>query len=303
LIVADIEDVSATLASTIAGLLTGSGGVPLNGVQTDVFPGWPKPNDLKAALAAGAVQVSVYPMPGASGSATRHERDWELLTAAVVTTTVTISNGIITFGGSITLPLNVSVNSESLTATYGATDSDTLTSLASNVAAACVASGIRAAASGAVLTLASGDPYATVSLGGQGVLGRENAREKQIFQITTWAPSQALRQATAAAFEPYLMGIDTLTLPDKSAGHIFFMKSLLNDHSELENLYRKDVWFTVEYPYVETTPAYSVTLFTSTIVPISTPLFSPMMDTVDAGNQITWGGVPITWGGVPITWG
>lgn len=272
---ADIEDVAATLASTIAGLLTGSGGTPLNGVQTDIFPGWPKPNDLKAALAAGNVQISVYPMPGATSNVTRHQRNWELVSAASITTTAAISGGVITFGGTITLPLNVAVTSEGLTANYQAVSGETLTSLASHVATACVTAGIQASASGAAVTLASNDPNAAVSLGGQGTLGRENARSKQVFTISIWAPSPSLRSTTAKAFEPYLMGLDTLTLPDGSVGHIFFQREQDNDHSEVEGLYRRDIWFTCEFPYVETAPAYSVTTFTPTFAPASGLLNPP----------------------------
>jgi hypothetical protein len=256
--VADIEDVADALASIVTGFLTGAGGAPLTGVQTDVFAGWPEPTALKQSLAAGNVTVSVYAMPGATSAVTRHQRDWERTGTSAITTTAAVAGGTITFGGTITLPLNVTIQAPgNKSASYAAQTGDTLATLASGVATALNLAGVQASANGAAVTVADGGPL-TVSLGGQGTLIRENAREKQVFQITVWAPTQALRLATSRAFEALLMGLDVVALPDGSQGNIMFMRNMLNDHSQLENLYRRDVWMTVEYPITETTIAWDV---------------------------------------------
>jgi hypothetical protein len=254
---ADVEDVSQVLVTLIAGMLTGAGGVPLTGVQTDAFAGWPKPNDLNAAMTAGAIQVSIYPQAGSSTQVTRHQRQWERTGTSAITTTAVIAGGVITFGGSVTLPLNVAVAAQGRSTNYAAVAGETLASLAIAVAASCVAAGIGASASGATVILASGGP-ATITLGGEGTLIRENAREEQIFQITVWAPTQALRQATTKAFESQLAGTDVLNLPDGSQANIRYMKHMINDHSEVENLYRADIWYRIEYPVTETTPGWDI---------------------------------------------
>lgn len=249
---ADVEDVAAALADLVAGFVTGTGGVPLTGVQTDIVTGWPRPNDLKDTLADGGVMISVFPLSGATSNVTRHQWEWETVMVPEITATADVEGGTITFGGAIVLPFNICVTAPGCrAASYAAVAGETPESLAAAVAAALRASGEPTVASGAQVITGRGGPL-TVTLGGSGVLAREAAREKQVFRITTWASSQALRLATAKVFEAKLLALTRIRLPDGTIGTPKYMRTIVSDHGELESEYRRDLDLFVEYPIIET---------------------------------------------------
>lgn len=243
---ADLESVTNTLATTIAGLLTDAP----TGYPTRVFPGWPLTNDLIASLAAGQVMISVFPMPGASSNVTRHESNWRLLTPSVITTTYTAAGGVVTFGGTITLPLNVRIAN----ALYAAQVGDTLADIASGITSALHVQGIPATSNGASVTVDSTD----VQFGSKATFVNDSFRTKQVFMISIWAPSPAARAATANAFQGNLFGTPRLTLEDGSTGIILFQREGLSDHSEVEGLYRRDMYASVEYSVFEFADAWDV---------------------------------------------
>ncbi len=271
---ADIEDVSATLASTIAGLIN-TNGAP---VPVTVAPGWPLANDLNALIIEGKAHVSVYPQPGVTSNVTRFRKEWKEVSRVPLTLTATINDPFtITFGGSVTLPANIAVRFLNNDYVYSCVDGDTPASVAAGLAAlindsfglsfgagmvmafplASPASIISTAA-GAVLTIARGDPNMRVAIVGEGLMIRETARERQGFQITIWAPSQAIRVALSKAFEAALLSYDRLALPDGTDGILTYQRSMVSDNSELEGLYRRDIIVMVEYGITETAPAWTV---------------------------------------------
>jgi hypothetical protein len=255
--VPDLEEVSQTLADNIAALLANESGAPRTGAHTSVFAGWPTSNDLKAALAAGHVCVSVYPMPGATSNVTRNAPDWKLKSPSVVTTTVAVANNVITFGGAITLPLNVGVRIGHIQAVYAAQAGGTLETLAAGVVWALQAMGVSAVAAGATVSITSTDA-AEVTLGGRAVYCREAIQIKQVYMISIWAPSQALRMATANAFYGNFFAQTRITLSDGTIGLLLFQREVPSDHSELEGLYRRDTYATVEYAVMEYDYAWDV---------------------------------------------
>jgi hypothetical protein len=239
--VADQEAVSATLAAQIASLLTDAA----TPYATRVFPGWPVTSDLERDLRAGAAQVSVFAMPGASSNVTRHEPNWKLFTPSVVTTTFVATGGRVTFGGTITFPLNVRIG----TAHYSAQPGDTLSDVARGVA-----QGLGAAWDGpSVIT-----DLTDVQLGGKAVLTRESFRTKQVFMISVWAPSQAARMAVTRAFQGNLFGTPRLSLDDGTTGILLFQREGCSDHSEIQGLYRRDIYASVEFSVLEFADAWDV---------------------------------------------
>lgn len=77
---ADISDVEAVLVTLIAGACypNGTGAASIAGVGIQVFRGWPKPNLLTAALAAGTIMVSVYSRPNMSQNVSKVLGQWNV---------------------------------------------------------------------------------------------------------------------------------------------------------------------------------------------------------------------------------
>ena len=250
---ADLEDVVESLASTVTGLINTSGApAPISVVQ-----GWPLPDDLDAASKAGKVIVSVYAQPGATSNVTRFQWTTVQQTPAVITTTATLSGGVIILGGTITLPLNVSIFALGKSYSYAAQSGDTLATIIIQLSY-LLQNVFPITISPTAIIFSNPPPDLAVYLGGQGTLLRENAREKQAFQITTWAPNQPLRMATVKAFEPGIFALDYIDLPDGTAGMLFSMRSYNTDAGQVDNFYRRDVIVTVEYGITEIIPAWTV---------------------------------------------
>lgn len=250
----DIEEVAETLASTIVGIINANGPTP---APLTVAPGWPVSDDLNGLLRTGSVHISIYPQAGSASNVTRWQWNWQVVQPAVLTTAASVSGGVVTFSGSITPPLNVAVTATHKVYVYSATSSDTLDTIASGLAA-LISVDQPATASGPVLTVPSVPADFKVVLGGMGTILRENARSKQSFQITVWAPTQALRVATSKAFEAGLYALNSIALPDGTAGMLLPMREFPGDAGQVEGLYRRDVIVTVEYGITETAPAWAI---------------------------------------------
>lgn len=253
---ASVEDVLDALAARIAAFLEAAGPPAV----ITVFPGWPLANDINAAMAAGKVLVSVYQQPGMTTNVTRFRRDWEVLTPAAISTTVSIAGDVVTFGGTITLPLNVGIRALNKDYGYTAVSGETLASLATALAA-LLSGDLTASASGPQLTISSAPLDFSIALGGKGVIVRENVRIKQGFQITIWAPNPTLRRAAADAFEAAMFGDDRFSLPDGTVGMLSFERSAITDVNALQAEYRKDIFTYVEFGMTEAEPAWSVVKF------------------------------------------
>lgn len=253
----DLEEVTSTIAGCISSALSNPDGSSKSGVQTRITPGWPVTDDLKAILAAGQVMITVYPLTGASTNTTRHQAKWTELSPPVITTTVSISDNVITLGGTITLPLNVGVQLGWRKAAYAAQSNDTLATFTAGVTGAMQSAGMNATASGTQITVVDGERV-KVALGSSSVFCREAYRTKQTFVIATWAPSQTLRLATTKVFTGSFFAQPSIALPDYSTGMLLYQRDAVSDTSEVEGLYRRDQYLTVEYSVFETDEAFDV---------------------------------------------
>src|ERR1700752_1586486 len=121
---ADIQDVTFVLASTIAGLINASGPTPC---PVTVGPGWPTADDINTVMRARKAHISVYPQPSVSSNATRHEWQWRPLPLPEQTLFAQVAGTQVTFIGSITLPVNVAIINIGQTYLYQPTSGDTLT--------------------------------------------------------------------------------------------------------------------------------------------------------------------------------
>jgi len=266
---ADVEEVAQTLASTITTLINAQGATP---VPMTVAPGWPTSSDMNAVLKSRVAHISVFAQPGVTSNVTRFQWDWDVSSNPTLTATATVNvaAGTVAFGGTVTLPLNVSVRATNKTYVYSAVTNDTPALVAAGLAA-LINVDQPASSVGGVLTISHKPLDLSCTLGGQGTLIRENVREKQSFQITVWAANQATRVAISKAFEAALYGLNYITLPDGTAGMLLHMRSLVNDNSETEGLYRRDIICTVEYGITETIPAWAIVTAPLTVTPVPGP--------------------------------
>jgi hypothetical protein len=249
---ADISEVQTTLVGVIAATLypNGTSQASAIGAQCRVGSGWPTSAQLDPDLAAGKVNVSVYPT-NIEKKTTRHLDAWQTVLHNAPTVVLSQSGQTITVGGSIPATFfaqNVAVLIAGHPFTYAAQPNDTLSTIASALATLIAAVYPGATSSGPIITLSAGTPAPTLRSGGSGTVAKEVKRQSRVLRIVIWAPTPALRDAAAKVLDPMLAQINFLSLPDGFGGRLLYHSSDVVDLQEKANLYRRDLCYSVEYP-------------------------------------------------------
>jgi hypothetical protein len=272
----DLSDVSNTLVGLIAGILYPNGtAVPVSpgvGAMCRVGAGWPPDAQLTPDLAAGVVNVSIYPM-NIERPVPHFMEQWILLNHIAPTVTLAVIDRSITIGGTLPTPAiaqNLAVIIGNNAFAYAVQPSDTLNTIASALATLIAAVYAGATSSGAVITLPAGTPKPSLRTGGTAMMGKEIGRQLRDFRIVIWAPTPSLRDASAKAIDPALRQTNFLTLPDGFGGRLKYVKTDIVDQQEKANLYRRDLCYSVEYPSTITQVATDVTIGVLNLVAPST---------------------------------
>ncbi len=248
---ADLTDVGNALVALIAQTLypNGAGQACVGGIGVRVFQGWPNPQQLDADLKAGIAHVSVFPRPEERNT-TRYPKDWQQRSVNMPTLTLAIAGQTITIAGTVPPagnPHNVTVLANKQPYVYAVQQADSLTGIATALAA-LIAVGIPGTTSaGPVITLPTSGRIGSVRVGVTGTNIREIRRQERQFQITAWADTPAHRDAIIQPIDVALAATQFLTLVDTTAGRLVYKGSMVSDKDQKGKLYRRDLFYTVEY--------------------------------------------------------
>jgi len=254
---ADVADIENVLVSTLAQTIypTGSGNPSIVSATCKIYRGWPLPKGLDADLTAGIINVSVFPQANEQKT-TRYPRMWQELPVTTPALTLTASGNTVTVGGTPSSPLNAAVLVNGAAFVYPVQPTDTLTSIATALAA-LVNANTPATSIGPVITIPAAKQLAA-RIGAMGALVREIKRQKRGFQMTFWCPTPALRDAIVPPCDAVLADIEYLTLPDGTGGRIIYERTAISDRVENEGLYRRDLFYSVEYATTDTQAAAQI---------------------------------------------
>lgn len=255
---ADLADVSDTLAALIAGSLypNGTSQPSVTGVEYAVYPGWPAPNCLTDAIKAGKVHISVFPLDNERNT-TRYNEEGPELRRNDKTITATVDGNVITLDGTVTTPQTVAALVNNQTVAYAVQNGQTLEQIAAGLATLITNAVIPASSVGRVITV----PNATRVGAGVGVRG-EKARylrhQDRQFMVTIWAPNHALRVATAKVVDPMLERLDWIMLPDLTHGRNIHVAMRDSDEAQEVSIFRRDIIRSIDYPTIDIEPGVEV---------------------------------------------
>ncbi|GAN79778.1 hypothetical protein [Acidocella aminolytica] len=244
---ADISDVANALVSACAAAIyPGGASASVTGANTRVYYGWPVAENLDNDGAAGIVNVSVFASTNMTKLTTRYPIDWgAMVTVPTVTLTATLSGQVITLGGTGGAGQNFGILAGNTAYIHSVTASDTPGTVAAAFAAALGAVGVTA--SGDAITFPASLPVYAARVGAVGQWLGEMRRQEQGFLVTVFAPTPALRDATAAAIDGALAGVNWLTLADGSSGRLLYHSSRSDDKPGVATVWRRTLTYTVEY--------------------------------------------------------
>lgn len=280
----DEVDVENTLVGLISGYLYPNGTsqasaanpAPPKGVQ--VFRGWPSTQAQEAAkgtlLSNGTyanqfVNVSVAARNGVERNTSRYPFTWQTVTPPTHSLTATVNNNVVTLGGTVAVPQNVlilvgSSTGENDVFNYAVQSTDTLTSIASAVTALIVAKYPGTSSSGSVITIHTGKSI-TARIASSGTVIKEVARQEKSFQITVWAPPasagldpDAWRTSVSKVIDANLKSLVRIVMPDQVYAHIKYERTITMDAAQMDGLYRRDLYFFVEYATTVTMTGYEI---------------------------------------------
>lgn len=248
---ADLSDVQNALVTLAAQTIypTGTANPSVANAPVMIYAGWPGSARLDDDLAAGKVHVSVYARPEERNT-TRYSRDWKTVSINAATLTLATTVNTVTVGGTVSTPQNATLLVNGKAYSYALQPTDTLTTIATALAA-LVNADTPATSSGAVVTIPAA--YKIVArVGTTGISIRELRRQERVFQIVIWAPTPALRDAVTQPLDVALAALNFITLSDTSAARLIYKSSPITDDLQKASLYRRDLFYTVEYATTQT---------------------------------------------------
>ena len=257
---ADISDVSNAIGALLGSTFypsgaTGEQASSLVNAAVRIEAGWPSPQSLDQAMAAGKVHVSIYPRPGAERNTTRYPRDPQAQPLRPKTYTLVASGSTITVGGtapSTYYPQNLAAFVSGKPYVVTAMAGQTAAQVAAALLALIQVDWPAATASGATITLPSPLIPGAQRVGSSAAVLREIRRQEREFQITVWAPTPDLRNSVSAAADLALAEIAFLALADGSAARLIYRGTALNDFDQKQAVWRRDLFYSAEYPTLAT---------------------------------------------------
>lgn len=131
-----------------------------------------------------------------------------------------------------------------------------------------------ASAFGSVITIPT-SATVLVAAGGLGTAWKELRRQSQLFQITAWCPTPTSRDLVGPFIKNIFAGVERIALADNSWGGIRYQRSIVTDKNQTQQSYRRDFFYSVEFPTSITAQFPSIGVFavntTGGVSPADTP--------------------------------
>jgi predicted RecA/RadA family phage recombinase len=262
---ADTSDVESSFVGVIASYVYPNGtAMPsaiLNAASCRVYRGWPVEANLKKDLSLGVANISVFSRNGVEIVSTRYPPERKEITRQELTLTATVDGSTITIAGSVQVHQTIMVKvGPSISIAYAIQAGDTLTSIATGIATLLSASVPGTTSNGHVVTIQDNAHAGLISarVVTVGQVGREVKRTDKSFQISLWSPTPQLRDSLAKTVDPMLGDLRNLMLADGSVGWNRYEYTIEFDTPSEEGLYRRDLFYRVEYPTLIVEDAYEI---------------------------------------------
>lgn len=245
---ADLSDVLETLyQQTITAVYPdGLSSPSVAGVDVTIVKGWPVRNRLDEQMKSGKALVSIFPT-NKEKVVTKFERKFQTVSVSDPTLSAGVSGNTVTIGGTVTVPQSVMVIVDGIGYSYQVLITDTVDTIASALAGLIP----NAIAVDNVITITDfhslNARIATASLAAE-----ELGRQEREFMITCWCPTPAIRSLLAPPIDKYLRINYLPVFSDGFVGMTFYSHTDETDHLELMSVFRRDLYFRVQYATTNT---------------------------------------------------
>lgn len=251
---ADLSDVEEAIVISVTNALypNGTSQDSIIGNTCRVYRGWPSPSGLNSDLAAGVVNVTVFPAMTPDEIPPAY-LDSVYSIGPAVTLVGTVAGQSVAFSGSVSTDQLVGLLVDGAPFIYRPVAGDTDESIAANLQV--LISGQRPAlAQGATITV-PGAMLLRCRIVSSGTVFHALRRQRREVQISCWCPSTVARDIVSKAVDLTLTAASFLTLTDSTMAHISYVATQVYDQSLNALLYRRDLCYKCEFVMTSMTSA------------------------------------------------
>lgn len=262
---ADQSDVeTALIAAAMEALYPqGLSGPSVCGAPVRLYRGWPESSALDADLAAGYVNITVFPEDTGEHNTTRYLPKWSNPAPITPTLTVSATADSVTFAGTAGPGQLAGILANDATYVYACKTGDAPANVAANLVSQ-IAANQAVQLANATITLPGVTRLIARTATTQTVFNQVR-RQEQIFRLIGWCNDPSVRDAAMIALDSALAATYFLPFADGTVGRLRFRQSITLDRQENANLYRRDLLYSVEYPTLQTASLVSMLFGTTTI--------------------------------------
>ncbi len=239
----DVEDALVAVAS-VALYPDGFDSTSVPGPDCRIYRGWPNSAALDTDLAAGKINVTVFPGGGTSRTTTRFAEQW-VGKPPIPSLTVVVAGTSVTFDGTADVGQVAGILVDGASYAYRTQPDDTPQMVAANLATMVRLNSIVRLSYQTLTIAGAGNLLARVVADAS--VQQEVRRQEQGFRLTCWCPTPTSRDITAAVIDRCLSQQRFLALADGTRGLISYVGTTVFDQSQNAKLYRRDLAYHVEY--------------------------------------------------------
>lgn len=244
---ADQSDVETTLVSMITSVLYPQG-LSSDGLLSQtvkIYRGWPNVATLRADLAAGTLNVTVFPEEGSTRNTTRWPDGAVTSSGGTPSLAVQVSGQGATFSGAADPGQLAGLLVDRLAVVHRTVSGDTPELVAATLAKFLRTARI-ATVSGTTVTV-PGAGFMVGRVVADTTVLRWTRSQAQRFRVTCWCPDPTSRDRVAASIDSALASVNFVVLDDGSSGRLRYAGTTVFDQSHDAALYRRDLIYSVEY--------------------------------------------------------
>jgi hypothetical protein len=243
---ADQSDVENALVNLVSVALypNGTDEASVCGRDCRVYRGWPNSAALDTDLAAGRINITVFPGSGAGRTTTRYAERW-VGTPAQPALIAAATGTSVTFSGRADTGQVAGLLVDGRSYAYRIQAGDTPELVAANLASMAREYSIVRLSRSTLTIAGAGNLLARVVT--DATAQQEVRRQEQEFRVTCWCPTPASRDTAAAAIDKSLSSERFLPLPDATQGRLIYSGTTVFDEAQNASLYRRDLMYSVEY--------------------------------------------------------
>jgi hypothetical protein len=286
---ADLSDVTTYLAGVVANAVY-PGGIsqpsiaPVypgqsNPMDVRVFEGWPDADmldlDLSGSVLSGSppvkgprsngpcVDVSIFPQSGTTSKTYQILDNTYVITPVSYGMSIALASNVVTITGQPNTGeyLTVVIDRQYIYSETGVSTSAILAALAADISVNYPGT----TSTSSTLTISGTTHDIEVRQGGVATMGKVIHRQCHLVMITVWAPTEKARAQIAAAIDNLIKQNIRITLPDTSQAVVMYSRTSVSDEFQNVTVYRRDLFYEVDYATVQQFPGYVVTSFTNKI--------------------------------------